>query len=146
MPLPGKTAGPLDPLVQVAEEPEDDSGRERVAWIVIFVLATVTASLAAYLLWRPANRHPEPTPYDKLIGQLRASMSEEDVLSLFRSAGDGNARAEIKAYDELSAGGRRHVISYRIGAEEPLTVHLGGQTGRTAAEWCYRDHCYDNIE
>ena len=145
MSLPGKAAGAVDPLVQV-EGPEEDSGRKRVAWIAIFVLATVTASLAAYLLWRPANRHPDPTPYDSLIVQLRVSMSEEDVLFLFRSAGDGNARAEIKAYDELSEGGRRRVISYRIGSEEPLTIRMGGQTGRTAAEWCYRDHCYDNIE
>ncbi len=115
-------------------------------WIAIFVAATVAASLAVYLLARPANRHLEPTPYDNLIGELRATMSEEDVLALFRSVSDGNPRAEVKAYDEVSPSGSRRVISYRIGSDEPLKVRMGGPTGDTAAEWCYRDHCYDNIE
>jgi hypothetical protein len=142
----GKTTGSGESLVQVAEEFEEGSSRKRMAWIAVFVILTVAASLAAYLLWRPANRHLEPTPYEALISQLRKDMSADDVLALFRSASDGNARAEVKAYDELSASGPRHVVSYRIGSEEPLTVRLGGPGGRTATEWCYRDHCYDNIE
>jgi hypothetical protein len=144
--LPGGTASSVEPLVQNAEGPEEDADLRRMLWIVIFVAATVAASLSVYLLSRPANRHLEPTPYDTLIGQLRTSMSEEDVMSLFRSASDGNARAEVKAYDEVSAGKSRRVITYKIGSDEPLKVRLGGPTGHTAAEWCYRDHCYDNIE
>ena len=144
--LRGKAAGSVEPMVQNAEEPEEDASLRRMLWIAIFVAVTVAASLAVYLLSRPPNRHLEPTPYDNLISQLRASMSEEDVLALFRSASDGNARAEVKAYDEPSGGESRRVITYRIGSEEPLKVRLGGPTGHTAAEWCYRDHCYDNIE
>jgi hypothetical protein len=98
-----KAASSVDPMVQNAEEPDEDASIKRMLWIVIFVAATVAASLSVYLLSRPANRHPEPTPYDTLIGQLRASMSEDDVLSLFRSASEGNARAEVKAYDEVSS-------------------------------------------
>jgi hypothetical protein len=144
--LRGKAASSVEPLVETAEEPDEDASLKRMLWIVIFVSVTVAASLSVYLLSRPANRHLEPTPYDTLIGQLRASMSEEDVLALFRSAGDGNARAEVKAYDEVSAGTSRRIITYKIGSEEPLKVRLGGPTGHTAAEWCYRDHCYDNID
>jgi hypothetical protein len=144
--LRGRAASSVEPLVQTADEPDEDADLRRMLWIVIFVAATVAASLSVYLLSRPANRHSEPTPYDTLIGQLRASMSEDDVMSLFRSASDGNARAEVKAYDEVSAGAKWRVLTYKIGSEEPLKVRLGGPSGHTAAEWCYRDHCYDNIE
>jgi hypothetical protein len=138
--LPGNTA------VQDADETDEATSRRRLVWIVGFVTLTVAASLSVYLFWRPPNRHFEPTPYDSLIGELRANMSEEDVLALFRSASEGNARAEVKAYDESSPGGSRRVISYRIGSDEPLKVLLGGASRRTAAEWCYRDHCHDDIE
>ena len=138
--LPGNTA------VQNADEIDEATNRKRLVWIVGFVTLTVAASLSVYLFWRPPNRHMEPTPYDSLIGELRANMSEEDVLALFRSASEGNARAEVKAYDEPSLGGSRRVISYRIGSDEPLKVLLGGASRRTAAAWCYRDNCHDDIE
>ena len=141
--LRGKTARAIEPQVQNIDEPEESTNRKRLVWIAIFVAATVAASLAVYLFWRPPNRHFEPTPYDNLIGQLRRTMSEEDVLALFRSASDGNARADVKTFDEPSFNRARHVISYRIGSDEPLKVRIGGPTGRTAAEWCYRDHCHD---
>jgi hypothetical protein len=146
MVLPGKPARPGEPLVQTAEEAEESTNREGLGWIALFVVATVVACLTVYLLQRPANRHFEPTPYDTLIPKLRSNMSEDDVLALFRSASDGNARAEIKAYDEVSKSGPRRVITYRTGSDEPLKVRLGGSTGQTAAEWCYRDHCHDNID
>ena len=141
--LPGKTAGAVEPPVQNVDELDESANRKRLFWIALFVAVTVAASLSVYLFWRPPNRHLEPTPYDNLIGQLRANMSEEDVLALFKQASDGNVRAEVKSYDEPSFSGSRHVISYRIGSDEPLKVRMGGPTGRTAAEWCYRDHCHD---
>ena len=74
--LPGNTA------VQDADETDEATSRRRLVWIVGFVTLTVAASLSVYLFWRPPNRHFEPTPYDNLIGQLRADMSEEDVLAI----------------------------------------------------------------
>jgi hypothetical protein len=141
-----KVAALVEPQVQAVEEPDEAVDRQRMLGIAIFVLLSVAVSLSVYLLMRPPNRHLEPTPYDTLISQLRTSMSEEDVLALFRSASAGTSRAEFGASDEISPSGRRRVVSYRIGSDEPLTVRLGGRTGRTAAEWCYRDHCHDNIE
>jgi hypothetical protein len=138
--LPGNTA------VQNADETDEATNRKRLVWIVGFVILTVAASQSVYRFWRPPNRHVEPTPYDSLIGELRVNMSEEDVLALFRSASEGNTRAEVKAYDEPSPGGSRRVISYRIGSDEPLKVLLGSPSRRTSTEWCYRDHCHEDIE
>jgi hypothetical protein len=146
MSLPGKRVFSVEPLVQTAEEPDARANRKHILSVAIFVLSSVAVSSVVYLLTRPPNRHLDPTPYDSLISQLRSSMPEDDVLALFRSASEGTARAEFRAYDEISSSGKRRVITYRIGSDEPLTVKLGGPTGRTVSEWCYRDNCHDDIE
>ncbi|UWZ82057.1 hypothetical protein [Occallatibacter riparius] len=139
--FPGKTEG----AARSVDELEEGTNRKRIVWIALFVTATVAACLSVYLSWRPLNRHPDPTPYDSLIGQLRANMSEDDILALFRQASDGNVRAEVRSFDEPASKGGRHVISYGIGSDDPLKVRFGGPAGRTPTQWCYRDQC-DKIE
>lgn len=133
---------PVEPLYEAIEEPEDDANRARLLGIVAFVTVVAIASLAVYLWMRPPNRHSEPTPYDQIISQLRTSMSEDDVMALFRTSNENGARGEYSA----TAEGAQRVLVYRLQDDEPLRVKLGGPRGQTVAEWCYRDHCYDNIE
>ena len=143
---PAKAEAVFEPRDKFAEEPDDRANLRRMFWLTAFVVFSVAASLTAYLWLRQPNRHLEPTPYDSLISQLRKNMSEEDVLALFHAANENSGRSEISAYDLPSADGNLRVVSYKLDTDSPLTVRLGGSTGRTVVEWCYRDHCHDNVE
>jgi hypothetical protein len=113
---------------------------------VVFVVAVAAMSLTVYLALRPPNRHLEPTPYDGIVSELRKTMSQGDVMDLFRSASEGVQRGEIGQYDEAAATGNHHVLTYRIGNEEPLKVRFSAEDGHPLTDWCFRDHCHDNIE
>lgn len=137
---------PALPVESVFEEPEEIAARGRFLGMMAFVAGIAIASLAVYLWMRPANRHLEPTPYDTIISQLRSNMSEDDVMALFRAANENGGRGDLSAYDETIDGTMRRVVSYRLDNDEPLRVRMGGSQRLTVAEWCYRDHCHDNIE
>ncbi len=133
----------IESHVHVLDEPEDEANRKRFFSIILFVVAFATVSLLVYLFLRPPNRHLEQTPYDGMIAQLRTNMSEQDVMALFRSFQESGQRGDLSTYDESVAGGARRVVVFKLLSDEPLAVKL---QGRSVVEWCYRDHCHDNIE
>src|SRR6185437_9419650 len=138
----GRAVLPVESVLDAVEEDEDRANRARFWVMTVFVAVFAGASLSVYLWLRPPNRHFEPTPYDAIISQLRSNMTEDDVLAIFRNAKDGVSRAEYSASDETTTTGTRRVLAYKVGADDPLRVRLGGPSGHTVAEWCYGDHCY----
>jgi hypothetical protein len=141
----GRAALTVQP-VEALDDSDDRSNPAQFWAMALFVAAFAAVSLSAYLWLRPPNRHQEPTPYDAIISQLRSTMTEDDVLAIYRNAKDGNPRAAYSASDETIPSGPRRVLVFKLGADDPLTVRLGGPSGNTVAEWCYEDHCYNNIE
>ena len=133
----------VEPHVELLEDPDERANRRRLLSIVLFVVAFATVSLAVYLFLRPPNRHLEQTPYDEVIAQLRKTMSEQEVTSLMRSFQEAGQRGELSTYDEPGPAGPRRVVVFQLVSDEPLAVKL---QGNSVVEWCYRDHCYDNIE
>jgi hypothetical protein len=142
----GRAALPVQPVPEELEDSDDRANPARFWVITAFVAAFAATSLSAYLYVRPPNRHFEPTPYEGIISQLRSNMTEDDVLAIYRNAKDGNPRADYSASDETTTSGTRRVLAFKLGADDPLRVRLGGPSGDTVSEWCYRDHCYKNIE
>ncbi len=137
---------PIEASADQWDEPDERANRNRMLALVAFVSLVAGASLLVYLSLRPPNRHLEPTPYDGIVSQLRKTMTEAEVLELFRAAGEGVARGEVAQYDETPDVGSHHVLTYRIGSEEPLKVRFNADNGHALNDWCFRDHCYDNIE
>ncbi|HKF50589.1 MAG TPA: hypothetical protein VKB38_24710 [Terracidiphilus sp.] len=127
---------------------EFDYARSRRDWLRIFTIVgvVVAVSLILYRILHEPNRHLEATPYDRVISQLRASMSQQDVLNLFKEDSEVARGGEISSYDEPSADGAHRVLVYKLGPDDPLTVKFGGVKGDALREWCYRDHCHDNID
>jgi len=142
----GRATLPVQPAFEALEDSDERTNPARFWIMTVFVAAFATASLSAYVWLRPPNRHLEPTPYDGIISQLRSQMTEEDVLAIYRNAKDGVPRADYSAFDETTTTGTYRVLAFKVGADEPLEVRLGGPTGNTIAEWCYKDHCYNNID
>ena len=137
------TSPVVEPHVELHEEADEQANRRRLVSIVLFVVAFATVSLVIYLFLRPPNRHLEQTPYDDVIAQLRKSMSEQEVTSLMRSFQEAGQRGDLSAYDETGPTGPRRVVMFKVASDEALAVKL---QGNSVVEWCYRDHCYDNIE
>jgi hypothetical protein len=142
----GRAALPVEPVPEPVDEAEDCANPARFWAMILFVAVFAAASLSVYLWLRPPNRHFEPTPYDAIISQLRSNMTEDDVLAIFRNARDGVSRADYSASYETTPTGTRRVLAFKVGGDAPLRVRLGGLSGNTVAEWCYRDHCHSNIE
>lgn len=127
------------------DEAEEEANRKRFLYIILFVSAFTFVSLAAYLFLRPHNRHLELTPYENVISQFRSGMSEPDVMALFKASIESGIPAEIATYDKSDSGGLRHIVAYRLRGDEPLEVQFATGRGSQIDEWCYRDHCHDNI-
>jgi hypothetical protein len=142
----GRASLSVERVLEAIDEAEDRANRARFWVMTVFVALFAGASLSVYVWMRPPNRHFEPTPYDGIISQLRSHMTEDDVLAIYRNAKDGNSRADYSASDETTTSGTRRVLAFKLGADDPLKVRLGGPSGNTVSEWCYRDHCYNNIE
>lgn len=133
----------VESVYYTPDEAEDLANRKRLLYIILLVSVFTAVSLAVYLFLRPHNRHLEPTPYDEVIGQLRTPMSQPDVLAIFKANIQSGQQAEVSTYDKVYAEGARHIVAYRLRGDEPLEVRFAA-SGRIA-EWCYRDHCHDNI-
>lgn len=136
---------PVAVVYSTPDQAEEMADRKRFLYIILFVSAFTFVSLAVYLLLRPHNRHLELTPYENLISQLRSGMSEPDVVALFKNSIENGVPAEIATYDKLDSSGSRHVVAYRLRGDEPLEARFAAGGGGRIAEWCYRDHCHDNI-
>lgn len=136
----------VEPSTGGMDEFDDEQRRRDWVRILTIVGVILVISLGLYRFLHEPNRHLEATPYDRIISQLRTRMSQQDVLNLFKEDSEAGHYGEISFYDEPSSDGAHRVLMYKIGPDDPLTVRFGGAKGLTLKEWCYRDHCHDNID